>query len=466
MTTDSSKKPPCATSTRDRHILCGTDFSPEAEQAAEAAAVIARKLGAPLVLAHAIEVPHLGASRAEFLKWMTASRGSELRKQVDGLRESGVEVEMRAPAGRADEVLCELAEKKEPRLIVLASQRRRGAVDRWLLGSVIERTAQRALTPTLVVRDAATLAAWARGERPLKVFVCFNFTATSQAALRWVKGLRAIGPCEVVVGYVNWPFDEYVRLGGAGPLPFDGNPPEVQSVLERDVRMRASEVLGKMPFRLRVEANWGRPDIRLAEMAKEEAADLLVVGSHQYQGFERLWHTSASRGLLHEAPMNVAIVPLATDKAAGPGIAPPVRRVLVSTDFSELANAAIPHAYSILRGGGTVHLVHVAAPPPALPGGRTARKPSARGSSATAAKLRALIPADAAAQGISTQVEVIESRDVAEGICQAAERLGVDAVCLASHGRSGLSKAVLGSVAQGVMTRSRRPLFVVRSQPE
>src|SRR5690606_33173047 len=109
------------------------------------------------------------------------SRRRDLRKQADNLRKRGVEVKVNTPAGRADEVLCELAEKDEPRLIVLASQRRRGAVDRWLLGSVIERTAQRAITPTLVVRDAATLAAWARGERRLKVFVCFNFTVTSLA---------------------------------------------------------------------------------------------------------------------------------------------------------------------------------------------------------------------------------------------------------------------------------------------
>jgi nucleotide-binding universal stress UspA family protein len=462
--TANASKTPRATAAHRPGILCGTDFSPEAQHATEAAAAIARKLGEPLVLAHAIEIPHLRTTRAEFLKWMTASRRREMRKQADDLRKSGVEVEMRIPAGRADEMLCELAQNDAPRLIVLASQRRRGAVDRWLLGSVIERTAQRALTPTLVVRDAATLEAWARGVRPLKVFVCFNFTATSQAALRWVKNLRAIGPCEVVVGYANWPFEDFVRLGGASQLPFDGNPPDVQSVLERDVRARASEVLGKTPFHLRVEANWGRPDIRLAEMAKEEAADLLVVGSHQYDGFERFWHMSVSRGLLHEAPMNVAIVPLATDKAAGPGIAPPVRRVLVSTDFSEMANIAIPHAYSILRAGGTVHLLHVVASPIKT----LDRGPSIRSSNKLkhAAKLRALIPENAAAQGISTQVEVIESRDVAEAICQTAERLGVDVVCLATHGRSGLSKAVLGSVAQTVMTRSRRPLFVVHSQPK
>ena len=39
-----------------------------------------------------------------------------------------------------------------------------------------------------------------------------RFTATSEAALRWVGELQAIGPCELVVGYVEWPPEQRVRL--------------------------------------------------------------------------------------------------------------------------------------------------------------------------------------------------------------------------------------------------------------
>jgi nucleotide-binding universal stress UspA family protein len=57
---------------------------------------------------------------------------------------------------------------------------------------------------------------------------------------------------------------------------------------------------------------------------------------------------------------------------------------------------------------------------------------------------------------------VVEHRDAAEAICREAERFGADAICLASHGRGGISKALLGSVAASVMARSRRPVIVVR----
>jgi uncharacterized hydantoinase/oxoprolinase family protein len=77
-------------------------------------------------------------------------------------------------------------------------------------------------------------------------------------------------------------------------------------------------------------------------------------------------------------------------------------------------------------------------------------------------KLKELIPVDAASRGIQTEVEVIEQRDVAKGICQAAERFGADAICLATHGRTGLASVVAGSVATSLLARAARPLFLVR----
>jgi nucleotide-binding universal stress UspA family protein len=63
---------------------------------------------------------------------------------------------------------------------------------------------------------------------------------------------------------------------------------------------------------------------------------------------------------------------------------------------------------------------------------------------------------------VAVRTEVIESGKTAIAICQAAERFDADVICMASHGRSGISKAILGSVAQDVMARSTRPVLVVR----
>ncbi|WP_269744534.1 universal stress protein [Stigmatella aurantiaca] len=48
-------------------------------------------------------------------------------------------------------------------------------------------------------------------------------------------------------------------------------------------------------------------------------------------------------------------------------------------------------------------------------------------------------------------------------IAQAAERHGADLICMGTHGRTGLARAVMGSVAQAVMARSDRPVLMVRN---
>ncbi len=457
---------------RPARIICGTDFSEHAQQAVRVAAALGRKLGTPVGLVNAVEPPSLSHRQSEIVQWLKSDRRKALREEAVQLRESGVSVHEKLLTGRADEALVDLARESAAELLVVASLGRRGAA-RWFLGSVSERTAERADVPTLVVRDAAPFEDWAGGIRPLKVFVGFNFTATSDAALHWAKELHAIAPCELVVGYVDWPAEERSRLGGTGSLPLGGNPPEVQAILERDLKARVAEMLGAVPFRFRIEGNWGRADRRLADLAEEEGADLLVVGSHQYRGFERWWNLSVSRGVLHNASMNVAVVPLKTRAAPNAGLPAPVRRVLVTTDFSDRANHAIRQAYGLVRGGGTVHLLHIVHPLE-LPAGeyrqgrssRAAEANQARHVDACMARLQTLIPAEAAALGIHSEVEVARSSDVAGGICQAAERFGADLICLGRHGESGLTNKLLGSVAQKVMAHSRRPLLVVQPPAE
>jgi len=473
MKTKSTQKPASVSAvTGGIGILCGTDFSAAADVAVDVATDLARRLDAPLTLAHAVELPHALKRDAKATRWLTPIRKRWLRETAEASRKRGVEVLESVSVGRADEVLVEKAAADRARMIVISSlgDRRPG---KWLLGSVAERTAGGAKTPTLVLRNAEPMRAWLRGKRPLKVFVCFNFTASAELALRWTKALTTVGPCEVVLGYVNNPVDDYMRVGASGRIPFDGNPPEVLAILERDMKERARAHFGDAPARCRIEDHPGRTDERLVEMAKEEGADLIVVGSRQYDGLQRLWNTSVSRSLLSNSATSVAIVPLAAAKGR-PSKLPTVRHVLVSTDFSEVSNTAIPHAYSLVRGGGLVTLLHVVAPPPRAVLANTSigsakrradEEVDAKEAREVAVTLRALVPADAARLGVHTQVKVISNCHVGLAIAEAAEHLGVDVVCFASRGRSGLRKLLLGSVAQEVIARVRRPVFVVRPPP-
>jgi nucleotide-binding universal stress UspA family protein len=54
----------------------------------------------------------------------------------------------------------------------------------------------------------------------------------------------------------------------------------------------------------------------------------------------------------------------------------------------------------------------------------------------------------------------------AMAICQAAERLDVDIICLGTHGRTGLPRAALGSIAEAVLNHTRRPVLLARGMKE
>ena len=65
--------------------------------------------------------------------------------------------------------------------------------------------------------------------------------------------------------------------------------------------------------------------------------------------------------------------------------------------------------------------------------------------------------------GVTLQTATVESHAVWRGILQAADSGDADLIVMGSHGRSGIEKLVLGSVAQKVLTNTRLPVLLVRS---
>ena len=436
-------------------VVCGTDFSQHAAEAADVAAALAARLNEPLALIHVMEATRYELLSKELFDNLRDRRQARLKQEAERLRKSGVKVEEELLTGSPSTVLADFAGGSKAGLIVVSSLGQI-APSRWLVGSVAERVAQTASMPTLVVRGAEAFKSWSK-VRPLNILVGYDFSASSDAALQWVAALRKLGPCRITVAFVSWPPQERGRLGMGGHASPLENPPEVEKLLERDLRKRCEAALGDAEVHIRVAAAWGRPEPQLIELAREAQADLIVVGAHQRHGLERFW--SVSREILHDAPMSVACVPAARTADAGSERIPAFKRVLVPTDFSGLGNRAIPFAYSSLYRGGVVCLFHVLEPR------RSARKGRDANIRQIEKQLRALIPSEAEARWIVTQVEVVEGDKPATAICQAAERFGADLICIGSHGRSGLSKAILGSVAQDVIARSHRPVLVVRPPP-
>jgi nucleotide-binding universal stress UspA family protein len=65
-------------------------------------------------------------------------------------------------------------------------------------------------------------------------------------------------------------------------------------------------------------------------------------------------------------------------------------------------------------------------------------------------------------KGIEASMQIIDGAPVAE-ILNAAVREEVDLIAMASHGRTGLDRAIYGSVAAGILHGIDRPLLIIRS---
>ena len=289
-------------------IVCGTDFSEEAAQAVEVAAMFARRFGEPLVLVHVANEQRQENLPDELRESLALYARAQLHDERERLRAMQVEPIEAFRTGTPDAVLLKEADARHARLLVLAAGKRR-AQSRWQPGGVVECVAESAHAPTLVVRDSAPLLRWARGERRLRVFVGADFSAPSEAALQWVGWLRQMGPCSVVVAYLQPGLSPYPTADLYPSLLVDEITLKTVRMQERSFRKGVRKLLGSSGVRVRFETNWARSDAHLIRLATEERADLVVIGAHSRRGWDRLGHHSVSRGVLHYAPFNVACVP-------------------------------------------------------------------------------------------------------------------------------------------------------------
>jgi nucleotide-binding universal stress UspA family protein len=442
------------------YILCGDDFSENAVRAASVAGALAKKLSVRLVLTHVCE--RSSNDFAAMYDWARYFDGAQhcLRSDTIRLAEEGVEVNEELPVGMpAAKGILKMIDERRPSLVVLSSVSK-ATWSRWTLGSVADEVIKLSWVPTLIIRDPVPLQRWIKGDRPLKVFIAFDFSDASATALRWATQLQRIGPCHFTLGYVDWPPAEANRLDG---IPLNDQPQiaELRWKIEHDLKQKVEHLGGPAIDKFVIDMIAGRADYPLVNMAVSEEADVVVVGSHQRHGVERFWHTSISRAVVSHAPVNVIVVPIAEAAMVTP-VSTSSPHIMVTTDLTAVGNKAVKHAFATAPQGGIVKLLHVISPnEPASADQKQTEMGTINLPQERADQLRELVPSDAVDHGIKTEVTVLEDSDPASAICREAERFGADVICLASHQRSKLAQTMIGSVAGEVIRRTNRPVLVV-----
>ncbi len=145
------------------------------------------------------------------------------------------------------------------------------------------------------------------------------------------------------------------------------------------------------------------------------------------------------------------------------------KKILVPTDLSDHAEAALDYACELAKKlGATIDLLNVIGVP--------ALGVPELGVALTSTMIDTLIEdnqiaidkvADARrAHGFAIASATLKTGDPRDMICQAAEELGADLIIMGTHGRRGVSRMLLGSVAETVVRSAPCAVLTVRSQPQ
>jgi nucleotide-binding universal stress UspA family protein len=200
----------------------------------------------------------------------------------------------------------------------------------------------------------------------------------------------------------------------------------------------------------------------ILDAADKEGADLITMTTHGRSGVMRWLLGSVADRVVQHSKVPVMLVRTVEGQAAP---SPVAERILVPLDGSETAAGILPFVtdYAKLFGASLV-LFHAVSPVGSYPGFETAnaqivgellenmQKEAAEMLAETAKKLEA--------EGIKCESGVTLSL-AADGILAAAEQSKAGVIAIGTHGRSGITRTVLGSVANAVLRRSKLPCLLV-----
>lgn len=200
----------------------------------------------------------------------------------------------------------------------------------------------------------------------------------------------------------------------------------------------------------------------ILDYARNEEVDLIVLATHGRRGVRRMLLGSVAEEVVRLAARPVLTV--RPDRTEEHG--EPPRSVLVPVDFSEHSHRALLYGEALAaRTGAELDVLHVL-PEMSFPDPYFAEAAQIR-AMAKAAQERVPEALDrnvreVLGEGVDVHTH-LEVGTPAATIVRVAEEEAIDQVVLSSHGRTGLERMLLGSVAEGVVRRAPCPVLTVKA---
>jgi len=208
------------------------------------------------------------------------------------------------------------------------------------------------------------------------------------------------------------------------------------------------------------QTNSTSPADAIVERAADQDVDLVVMGTHGRQGMDRLLSGSVSEEVVRRAPCPVFTV-LDRDGETG---GPQIDRVLAPVDLSDQSELVLHHAAALSGSyAAPLDLLHVV---------EEAAYPNVYGVDSLSSSLPNV--QDRAREALETLAAELDLRtdpvnvhvlagNAARDIVEFAADNAADLIVMATHGRTGLERFLIGSVAEKVVRRAPCPVFTLKS---
>jgi nucleotide-binding universal stress UspA family protein len=231
---------------------------------------------------------------------------------------------------------------------------------------------------------------------------------------------------------------------------------------------RMAEGLGARGFSVETGVPFGGdPAQWIIEECGYRKADLIVMATHDRVGLDHWLHGSVAEAVVHASAIPVMLVRAVAPQALAERFGGHEPVLLVPLDGSELADAALPLAGGLAQTiGARIVLIGVIPKPGQLVGVEGAAVPyTGNDFEQVDAEARAYLKTSAAQFESPMRVEcVLRYGEPAAEIAAAADEFAAAAVVMGTHGRTGLVRSMLGSVAGGVLHRCTAPVILVHSR--
>jgi nucleotide-binding universal stress UspA family protein len=248
---------------------------------------------------------------------------------------------------------------------------------------------------------------------------------------------------------------------------------QVEAVVEARAYLEdMAESMSGQVAAVEIASPYGRPTQTILETIDALQADGVIMTTHGRTGLSHLLHGSVTEAILASSNVPVFVVSTRSGDAPAPGFSPLSARLLVPQDGSPFDGAARDAALDMLGPRGEIVLVAVVAPPEHVEMDATGRHVLAyldEQEEALTREARVYLAAVAETlrkrPGPVVVKTDVQLGDPAFGIATAVFKTRADLIVMATHGRTGLRRALAGSVAGDVVRTVSIPVVLVHPTP-